>query len=219
MKAKLITWLQQMRLENRIILFLIVFFSVGALGLGWELTRNIFISLMPFSLLLGLGLMLWVHRTWHQRHVYFFLVIALLGFSVEIAGVITGEVFGSYSYGRALGIKLWGTPPMIGLNWLMLVYSVYVIFRKTPLHPALQVVAGASLMLLYDWVMEPVAMQLDMWDWAGGEIPIQNYIAWFAISVVLLSILHLAKLRFRNGVAIALFFIQLGFFVVLRLII
>jgi len=219
MKLNLFARLRQMPIETRINLFLVVFFGVGALGLGWELTRDFFISLMPFSLLLGMGLMFWVHRTWHQRHIYFFLVVALLGFSVEIAGVITGEVFGSYSYGRALGFKLWGTPPMIGLNWLMLVYSVYVMFRKTPLHPLLQILAGASLMLIYDWVMEPVAMQLDMWDWAGGQIPIQNYIAWFAISVVLLSILHLAKLRFRNGVAVALFFIQLIFFVVLRWVI
>lgn len=202
--------------EKKIILFLVIFYSVGVVGLYLGATRDYFIRLMPFSLLLGMGLMFWVHRSWKAKHILIFAIIALLGFFVEIAGVLTGEVFGSYAYGHALGFKVWGTPPMIGLNWLMLVYCVYVILRKLNINPLLQILSGAALMVAYDVVMEPVAIRLDMWTWGGGIIPLQNYIAWFVISVVLLSIMHLAKLRFRNGVAPALFFIQLGFFLILN---
>ncbi len=206
-----------MKREKKINLFLVIFFGVGIFGLGLESTRELFMKLMPFSLLLGMGLMFWVHRSWKPRHLWFFLLIALLGFGVEIAGVLTGEIFGSYSYGRGLGFQLWGTPPMIGLNWLMLIYAVYVLLRKMPMHPVFQVFMGAGLMVAYDVVMEPVAMKLDMWNWAGGIIPLQNYIAWFVISLVMLSVFHLARLRFRNGVAPVLFFIQMGFFLVLHL--
>ncbi|MFW6224300.1 MAG: carotenoid biosynthesis protein [Bacteroidota bacterium] len=206
-----------MKREKKINLFLVIFFGIGILGLGWEASRSFFIRLMPFSLLLGMGLMFWVHKHWKPLHVGLFLLIVVLGFGVEVAGVLTGEVFGSYSYGRALGFKLWGTPPMIGLNWLMLVYAVYVLLRKMPLHPFLQIPVGAGLMVVYDVIMEPVAMQLDMWDWGGGVIPLQNYIAWFVISLVMLSIFHIARLRIRNGVAPVLFFIQIGLFLVLNI--
>ena len=205
--------------EKKINLFLIIFFGVGVVGLSLELTQSLFISLMPFTLLVSMGLMFWVHRSWKRRHIWFFLLIAVLGFAVELAGVTTGVVFGEYSYGRALGIKIFGTPPMIGLNWLMLIYAIYTMLRKMPLHPILQVLFGSGLMVAYDVVMEPVAMQLDMWDWPGSVVPLQNYIAWFVISLVMLSILHFAKLRFRNGVAPWLFFIQFGFFLILNLLI
>ena len=208
--------LKGMKREKKINLFLVIFFGVGIFGLGLEVTREFFMELMPFSLLLGMGLMFWVHKSWKPRHFWIFLLIALLGFGVEIVGVLTGEVFGTYNYGRGLGFQLWGTPPMIGLNWLMLIYAVYVLLRKMPLHPVLQILMGSGLMVAYDVVMEPVAMKLGMWNWAGGIIPLQNYIAWFVISLVMLSILHIAKLRFRNGVAPALFFIQMGFFLALN---
>ncbi|MFN3554859.1 MAG: carotenoid biosynthesis protein [Bacteroidales bacterium] len=204
--------------EARINGFLVIFFTVGVAGLGLEATRELFIGLMPVSLLLGMGLMFWAQDRWKWKYVLVFLLVALLGFFVEVVGVLTGEVFGEYSYGRALGTQIWDTPPMIGLNWLMLVYCVYIIFRKTRLHVLLQVLLGAGLMVVYDLIMEPVAIRLDMWSWGSYDIPLQNYIAWFLISLVLLAIFHIAQSRFRNRVAPTLFFVQLGFFIALNLI-
>lgn len=205
-------------MEKQINLLLIIFFSVGVLGITLESTRELFISLTPLSLLLGMGLMFWVHRSWKRRHILIFGVIAVLGYLVEVAGVLTGEVFGQYAYGSTLGFTIMDTPPMIGLNWLMLIYAVFVMLRKMNIHPVLQVLMGASLMVAYDVVMEPVAIQMNMWSWGGGVIPLQNYIAWFVISVVFLSILHIFRLRYRNGVAPALFFIQMGFFLALNIL-
>lgn len=210
--------LKKLKLEQQFILVLVIFFSVGVVGITLESTRELFISLTPFSLLLGMGLMFWVHRSWKKRHIIIFAVIAVLGYLVEVAGVLTGEVFGQYAYGSTLGFKILGTPPMIGLNWLMLVYAVYVMLRKMSIHPLLQILMGAGLMVAYDVIMEPVAIQMDMWSWGGGVIPLQNYIAWFVISIIFLSILHVFRLRFRNGVAPALFFIQMVFFLLLNLL-
>ena len=40
------------------------------------------------------------------------------------------------------------------------------------------------LMVVYDFALEPAAIDLNMWDW-GGPVPMQNYIAWLVISLVL----------------------------------
>lgn len=207
-----------LRKETLINIFLVIFFSVGVAGLSMEFSREYFIGLMPFSLILGMGLMFWVQHSWSRKHVLVFAVIALLGFGVEVAGVLTGEVFGSYSYGRALGFKIWGTPPMIGLNWLMLVYGVFVIMNHFRLAVILKILLGATLMVVYDLIMEPVAIRLDMWSWGGGDIPLQNYIAWFIISAVMLGIFYLAQLNIKNRVAPVLFFVQMGFFLALNVI-
>jgi len=195
----------------------VIFFAVGAAGLSYQYTRDLFIWLMPFSLLLSMGLMFWMHDKWKTKHIIIFLIIVLMGFFVEVAGVLTGVVFGEYSYGRALGFKILGTPPLIGLNWLMLIYAVYLIMNKLRLHVILKILLGSSLMVVYDIIMEPVAINLDMWSWGAGTIPIQNYIAWFIISVVMLSIFYITRIKYRNKVAPWLFFIQMGFFLILNL--
>jgi putative membrane protein len=140
-----------------------------------------------------------------------------MGFFVEVAGVLTGVVFGEYSYGSALGFKIMGTPPLIGLNWLMLIYAVYLIMNKVQINTILKILLGSTLMVVYDIIMEPVAINLDMWSWGGITIPIQNYIAWFVISAVMLSIFYITKLKYRNKVAPSLFFVQMAFFLILNL--
>ena len=211
--------LRGLKTEIKINLFIAIIFTVGVFGLWIPDTRNLFMSLMPYTLLLGMVLLFWVHRSWKLRHIIIFAIIALIGYFVEVAGVATGIVFGDYYYGQGLGFHVWGTPPMIGLNWLMLVYCVYVLFRKKGLHPVIQILLGSALLVTYDVLMEPVAIHLQMWSWPPSNVvPLQNYIAWFVISFVMLSIMHIARLRFRNGVAPALFFIQMGFFAALNLL-
>lgn len=195
----------------------VIFFGVGAAGLSYTYTRDLFVWLMPFSLLLSMGLMFLMHDKWKTSQIIIFLIIMLMGFFVEVAGVLTGVVFGEYSYGSALGFKIMGTPPLIGLNWLMLIYAVYLIMNKLQIHVILKILLGAALMVFYDIIMEPVAINLDMWSWGGVNIPIQNYIAWFVISAVMLSIFYSAKLNYRNKVATTLFFVQMAFFLILNL--
>lgn len=215
--SKVEKWLKKVKSEDLIKLLFIIFFGVGALGLSLSNTRDLFITMMPFSLLLSMGLMFWMHDNWQLKHVMIFGLIAFMGFFVEVAGVLTGLVFGDYSYGHALGFKIWGTPPMIGLNWLMLIYAVYLIMNKLQIHTILKILLGAALMVVYDIIMEPVAIKLDMWNWGGEKIPIQNYIAWFVISAIMLSIFYIAGMKYRNKVAPWLFFIQMAFFLILNL--
>lgn len=197
--------------------FFVLYYSVGFAGLSLPPTREMFISLMPFSLLLSFAILLYFHKKWRVTDVIIFLSIAIAGFLIEVLGVATGQVFGSYSYGRALGFSLFDTPLMIGINWLMLTYCVFTITEDTKFVWPLKAFFAAALMVVYDFFMEPVAIRLDMWSWGGGSIPLQNYQAWFIISIIFLSIMHLARVKTNNQVAVWLFGSQFVFFLLLNI--
>lgn len=76
---------------------------------------------------------------------------------------------------------------------------------------------AAIMTALYDVAIEPVAIALDYWQWGGGEIPLQNYLAWAIIAFVISLPLHLFRIRFRSPVLLVYFFAQLFFFGVLNL--
>lgn len=194
----------------------VIYYSVGVAGLTLPATQGLFISLMPLSLLLSSTILLFFHKQWNKTHVIVFLLIAIAGYLVEVLGVHTGQVFGSYSYGRALGFQIADTPLLIGLNWLMLTYCVYAIMEDTRLFWPLKALTAAAMMVLYDIAMEPVAIRLDMWDW-GGPIPLQNYQAWFVISIIFLTVMHLFRIQVKNRIAPWLYSIQFAFFVLLNI--
>ncbi len=197
--------------------FFVIYYLVGLIGLSMPSTRETFMGLMPLSILLSVAILLFFHGKWRSADAIVLVFIAIIGYLVEVLGVLTGHVFGSYWYGDALGLQAFGTPLIIGLNWMMLIYCVYTIMEGTRLFWPLKALTAAILMVAYDLVMEPVAMRLDMWDWQGGIVPLQNYQAWFIISLVFLSSMHLAKIRTNNRVAAWLFGVQFVFFLALNL--
>jgi bisanhydrobacterioruberin hydratase len=197
----------------------IIYYIVGLIGLGVPYSRELFITLMPFSLSLSMILLLLHHKIWTYRHVFVIVIIAILGYLIEVAGVLTGEVFGEYAYGKALGLKLYDTPLMIGVNWIMLIYCVHTLHENLKWPWWIKVLSGSLIMVVYDIIMEPVAVRLDMWSWGGGNIPTQNYIAWFIISLVFLTIMHLARMKTRNQVAAWLLGVQTAFFLVLNVLV
>ena len=75
---------------------------------------------------------------------------------------------------------------------------------------------AATLTALYDVAIEPVAIALDYWQWGGGEIPLQNYLAWAAIAFLISLPLYVFNIRFRSPVLLVYFMAQLFFFVVLN---
>jgi len=198
--------------------FFVIYYIVGLVGLTLPATREMFTGLMPLTLLLSAAILLFFHRKWRSTDAIVLLFIAITGYLIEVLGVLTGYVFGVYEYGSALGFKLFGTPLIIGLNWMMLTYCVYAILEDTKLFWPLKALTAAVLMVAYDVVMEPVAMRLDMWDWPPNSVvPMQNYQAWFIISLVFLAAMHLAKIKTNNKVAPWLFGVQFAFFLALNL--
>ena len=82
-------------------------------------------------------------------------------------------------------------PLIIAFNWVMVVNGAVCIARRIGRFGtegggrlALPLLAGA-IAAAFDWIMEPVAIRLDYWTWAGGGIPLQNYVAWFVLAAAL----------------------------------
>jgi bisanhydrobacterioruberin hydratase len=137
---------------------------------------------------------------------------------IEVVGVNTGFPFGSYLYGSTMKIKAFGVPLVIGLNWLVLILATYdlsgFISRNRTMQPAL----AAFMICLFDILLEPVAVKLDYWSWSGGVIPIQNYLAWFVITLIFSGSLSLFKIKAGSIMLRAFFIMQVVFFAVLLMV-
>jgi uncharacterized membrane protein len=195
-------------------IFLVIFYAVGIAGFSLSATHDLFQKLVPLNLLISITLLFIFHEKWSLKHILVFAGIALAGFMVEMAGIHTGLVFGSYAYGDALGLKLFSTPLLIGANWLLLVYCIYVLFPKINerwFYPLL----GAALLVVFDVVMEPVAIATDMWSWEGGVIPLKNYVTWFIVAALMLFVMQQFRIRYSNLLAGWLLAIQFIFFFIL----
>jgi len=198
-------------------IFLVIFYSVGVAGFSLPATHDLFQKLVPLNLLVSISLLFLFHESWRLKHILVFAGIALAGFLLEMAGIHTGLVFGSYAYGDALGLKLFSTPLLIGANWLLLVYCIYVLLPKINgrwVYPFL----GAALLVVFDVVMEPVAIATDMWSWQGGTIPLKNYVTWYIVAAIMLFVLQQFKIRYSNMLAGWLLAIQFLFFLILGFI-
>lgn len=120
------------------------------------------------------------------KKIVFFISIFIAGFLVEWLGVNYGLFFGEYAYGGNLGFKLGGVPLLIGINWAVLIMISGVISDKIKAHYVIKALVGAGLMVVLDFFIELPAPVFDFWEFSGGEAPVQNYLAWFLISFIML---------------------------------
>lgn len=195
---------------------LIIFFSVGVVGMLLPATNSYFLQLTPLALLLSFTVLALSDESKQRaKLIAYLLFIYITSYAIEVAGVHTGLLFGEYAYGDNLGFKFWGTPLIIGANWFFLVYTTAAIFEKTNMSEALKILLASLSMLLYDVVMEQVAPKLDMWSWKQVEVPFQNYFTWFVIAVAFHIGLKLLKIKIKNGLALAVLLCQFIFFVFL----
>lgn len=195
--------------------FIIVFFSVGVLGFILPFTRDFFIIITPLALLLNTYLLAVYHKYHGLKELFVFLFIFSVGYILEVIGVNYGLIFGEYTYGSALGIKCFNTPLMIGVNWLFLTYSASAITDSLKLKKSIAIILAPLFMLIYDLVLEQVAPKMDMWHWHNEKVPLQNYIAWYIISLGFIMLIKAFNVKTPNPLGPTLFISQLLFFIIL----
>lgn len=196
---------------------LVIFHAVGFWGLLFSDDPEEFQSLTPLNLLLTNLLLFSFHKRWNVSFLVFAAVVMVAGFMAEVLGVHTGLLFGHYRYGAALGVKVWEVPLLIGVNWLMLVYTTGHIANYTRLHWSLKAVLGAVLMVAYDFLMEPVAVKYDFWLWKNNEIPLSNFAGWLLLALLLHLYFQRANFFKKNALASVVYGIQFVFFLGLYL--
>ncbi|MBN2639696.1 MAG: carotenoid biosynthesis protein [Bacteroidales bacterium] len=197
----------------------VLFYAVGIAGVLIDATRPIFVLLIPFALLFN-AIILFVYKKakFGLKEYLAFVFVFLAGFGIEVLGVHTGVIFGLYSYGNSLGFKLFDVPLIIGVNWLVLSYSVADLFARLRLNILVQSVLGALALVLFDLFLEIAAPALNMWSWMGNQVPVQNYLAWFVLSFVFILLFKMLRVKTRNPLSAVVFFSQLIFFLILALL-
>jgi putative membrane protein len=193
---------------------LAIIYSVGVWGMMGDQQAD-FVALTPVNLLITSFLLIMNLPSIETRYWLFPVIAWLTGFGIEVAGVHTGVIFGSYTYGDALGPKLFDVPLMIGVNWALVVYSAATVTGRMKTSVAAKAFFTAVLLTTLDAVMEPVAMKLGFWQWKNDSVPVRNYVAWFVVSYFLSWVFFRMHNDHTNKLGPWVFFVQLVFFTIL----
>ena len=98
----------------------------------------------------------------------------------------------------------------------MLTWSAGVLMQRTKLNnPALRIVAGSFLLVLLDFLIEPVAVHFDYWYWTESTIPLENYVCWFLLSGQMLALFELLRFRKQSMVGPVFLAVEFAFFAIL----
>ena len=191
------------------------FFNMfGSILLFIDPLRQSVLNLTPIHLFVMFALFLWANSYFSIKLIKAIIVIYLIGVLAEVLGVRYNIIFGNYYYGNSLGPQVFEVPLIIGFNWLTLSFATYGVSSYLFRNKTVIIVFASILMVLTDYIIEPMAGALDFWYWVGGNIPIQNYVGWFFVSLIIHTILVKMNFKFNFKLCLALLLSQILFFVI-----
>jgi putative membrane protein len=173
-----------------------------------------FTFLVPFHLIITATALLVGNQNKSTSFSIRLAMVGIVGYIIEIVGVKTGIIFGHYQYEGALGIKMANVPPLIGLNWILMIYSSVTVLQQLKIkNTILVILIGAICITLLDLLIEPVAIELNFWSWQNNIVPLQNYIGWFGTAILLNAILVIGNSKNnKNALALPILLMQIAFF-------
>jgi putative membrane protein len=190
-------------------LYIIHFSALMGIYLGyiqWFLSKT-------WAILFLIFLVLWdglpkksIKISWPIPAVFF------IGFMAEWLGIKFGFLFGDYSYGANLGMKLDDVPIIMGINWVILSLATRGIIQRFFKLPVMKILVSSVLMVSLDILIEPLAPQLDYWSFDTMVAPLSNYIGWLIYSILIQSLLELVQFKGHFKISLHILIIQLLFF-------
>ncbi|MDX9925157.1 MAG: carotenoid biosynthesis protein [Ignavibacteriaceae bacterium] len=206
------------KIKKWVIPFFIIMYSVGIVGHLVEPTRSLMIMLTPFTLLLCSFVLFYsIHKEIDSQLFSWLISTYIITFILEAYGTASGSVFGSYKYGDVLGWKLFDVPLIIGVNWVIVILGGLSLSHLISKNLFISSLITGFVALLFDYILEPLAMKLDYWTWSGNIIPLQNYTAWFIIAFIFAIGFNLKKIKIKSKIPLYYIIIQSIFFLVLRI--
>ncbi len=202
---------------NLLILLLVIFYTVGTVGILTPDYRDTMLKFSPMNLMISFAALLLARKKDFRTFLLMLILCFIVGMIVELIGTKTGLLFGNYAYGSNLGPKFMGVPWMIGINWGILVVCSAAVVNPLKSNIFTKALLAALIMTGLDVLLEPVAIESDFWSWKSGTIPIYNYICWFAIALPLQWINFKVKAVESNKVANGLLVIMTLFFLILNI--
>tara|TARA_B100001287_G_scaffold31604_1_gene22598 strand:- start:10068 stop:10697 length:630 start_codon:yes stop_codon:yes gene_type:complete len=172
--------------RNKILISALIIWIFNISGILGILSSNSewFLSKTFLNLLIYLFLIVWNLERLSKQFLIAFSIPFFIGFLTEFLGVNYGLLFGTYSYGNNLGIKILGVPLMICVNWALLTIVTADLSRAIHKNILIRSLLGGLLMMILDLIIEKSAPRFDYWQFKNNIIPLQNYIAWFIIGTV-----------------------------------
>ncbi|GGI28869.1 carotenoid biosynthesis protein [Pedobacter mendelii] len=205
-----------LKIKKVAVAIIVIFHLVGLLGFLIPTAQPYFIRMVPFHLLLMFFVIIFSYNGDIKRLLLFVSGVFICGFLVEVLGVKTGKIFGSYYYGTTLGFKIATVPLLMGVNWVLLIFSAGQMIKSLKIRNGIVAsLLGGLCLITFDFFLEPIAMKFDYWHWDWHEIPLQNYVAWFIVSVILLKFYYALGLKQQKYIGTTMYVSQLIFFVVL----
>ena len=145
----------------------------GILGIMSSASAS-FLALTPLYLSLNFLFVLLSSKEKSKQVLRAISIPTLLGFITEVLGVNFDLIYGSYTYGENLGLKILGVPLVICLNWCLLtIVSADVAKLITP-NKVSRILIGAFLMTILDLIIEISAPRFDFWVFKDEIVPIQG---------------------------------------------
>jgi bisanhydrobacterioruberin hydratase len=138
-------------------------------------------------------------------------------FLIEVLGINTGELFGTYLYGNTLPTKLAEVSIIIPFNRAMLILAAYGSISKLIKNRYLRALISSIIIALLDILIQTVATKLGYWYWETSHIPLQNYVGVFFVSLIFSSILAIMKIHARATVFKIFLITQFMFYLILSI--
>lgn len=193
-------------------------YAIGVAGITIKIGHSEYYSVAAFFVPLSFLVLMVFHKPQNIKFLGSLGMIGFLGFTIEAIGTNTALVFGKYHYGQSLGIGLFGTPLNMAINWMMLIYLVAFMLQNWRVGNLVKSLVSASALTVFDWILEPVAIRLDMWIWDTGTPPLQNYIGWFLSSLIMFTFYYRFAPKSQNSLAFLFGVMHVLFFISLNLI-
>lgn len=111
------------------------------------------------------------------------IVLGLCALAIATAAALTGLPYGYFGYSDQLGYKLFGVVPWtLGLAWTPLMLCSYAAARDLFVSRVRRIICSTLLLMAFDLVLDPGAVRLGFWQYAGEGIyygvPSSNFLGW-----------------------------------------
>lgn len=194
-------------------LVIYIIFAVGIVGHMSAEHLPLMLKLTPYTLLFCCVLVFFSLANSSDGKIMLWIILTFtFTFVIEVLGVKTGKIFGQYFYGDVLGFAISGVPLIIGFNWVFIILGALAISDKLFGNNLLIILSTSVISVAFDIILEPNAIKYGYWNWAENIIPIQNYISWFLIAVIVVFIYIRYHIKINTNIPMHYFIAQTFFF-------
>ncbi len=195
------TQLTRKSIISIIVIWFFILLEVTTILFGYE---KLFSYAIILSMLCNLGFILWSSII-SNRFILGLLIPFTLGMIIEYVGVNYGVIFGEYTYGDSLGIKILGVPLIVGINWSTIIYCTSGIAGKISANKLVVSALGALLFVALDIIIEASAHRFDFWKTEVLIPNLNDYVGWL-VATFIVHFLFLKVIKvFNYTIAIHIF--------------